>query len=502
MGKRSRNYGNSRSREQFESTIGASGVRRRTQGRSGAEGSRVRREAAQSSLRTTGLATSSQLEAAPARLMAESDRRQKRTRKRLIIILTTIFFVVAAVAGGVGIYLGVLQNRIHTNKQNGQDIRGAITHQATAGQPFNILLLGCDKREGQTSYRSDVMILARVDPQTKQIWMVSIPRDYKADIPGHGTAKINAAYAYGQEALAIQTVEQVTGQDVNHVMTIDFVGFENVINALGGIKMNVPQRIDDPDADYTRDKSASIIDAGPQILDGVHALTVVRSRETYVNQDFGRMATQQLFFKALIDQLATTPKSQLLSVVNTSSHYVTTDLGLTELENLATTFKGLDSNRLYTITLPGEWISPYVVPNDTEKAATAMIWSRFAAEQPFDSATAQPTTTVDPSKITVTVENGTQRNGIAKQAASILLAHGYNVGAVGNAANQSVYQQSFVYYRTDKTTNQAAAQSVASSLLPGMTVAPNNGLQAFSTDILVVIGQDWDLSKVPVATAN
>ncbi|MCL2882576.1 MAG: LCP family protein [Coriobacteriia bacterium] len=502
MGKRSRsNYGNSRSREQFESTIGTSETRRRAQGQSGlrAEGSRVRREAAQSSLRTTSLAASSQLETAPTRLMAERDRRHKRTRRRLIIILTSVFFVVAAVAGGAGIYLGVLQNRIHSNKQTGRDVRSAITHTATVGKPFNVLLLGCDKRQGQTSYRSDVMILTRVDPQTKQIWMVSIPRDYEASIPGHGTQKANAAYAYGQEALAIQTTEQITGQDVNHVMTIDFLGFENVINALGGIKIDVPQRINDPDADYTAHKTASVIDAGPQILDGDHALTLVRSRHTYANQDFGRMAMQQLFFKALVDQLATTPKSQLLGVVSTSSHYITTDFSLTELQDLAKTFKGLKSDRLYTTTLPGQWISPYVVPDEAGKAE---ILSKFSAGLPFDSSTAQPATTVDPSKITVTVQNGTQRNGIAKQAASILLAHNYNVGQVGNTANQSVYQQSFVYYKTDKSTNQAAAQSIADCLLPGMKVAPNNGLQDFPTEILVVVGQDWDLSKVPVATAN
>ncbi|MCL2655065.1 MAG: LCP family protein [Coriobacteriia bacterium] len=502
MGKRSqKNYGNSRSREQFESTIGASGVRLRTPDRSGVrmESSRVGREAAQSSLRTTRLAASPQLEMAPTRLMAERDRRRKRTQKRLIVILTSIFFVIAAVAGGAGIYLGVLQNRIHSNKQTGNDVRGAITHAAVAGKPFNILLLGCDKREGQTSYRSDVMILARVDPQTKQIWMVSIPRDYKTIVADYGTQKINAAYAYGQEPLAIQTVENLTGQSVNHVMTIDFLGFENVINSLGGIKIDVPQRINDPDADYTRDKSASVIDAGPQILDGNHALTLVRSRETYVDQDFGRMRTQQLFFKALVDQLATTPRSQLLQVVGASSKYITTDLSLTELQDLAKTFKGLKSDHLYTTTLPGQWISPYVVPDEEAKTE---IMNKFAAGQPFDSGVAQPSTTVDPAKVTVTVQNGTQRNGIAKQAATILLAYGYNVGDVGNTANQSVYQQSFVYYKTDKATNQAAAESVAAKLLPTMKVAPNNGLQDFPTEILVVIGQDWDLSKVPVTTAN
>ncbi|MCL2332001.1 MAG: LCP family protein [Actinomycetia bacterium] len=494
MGKRSRNYGNSRSREQFESKIGTDNTRRRTQGLS-AEGSRVRREAAQSSLKTTGLATSTKLESAPARLMAERDRRRKRSHRKIIAILTTVFFLVAAVAGAAGIYYARLQSNLYRNKQSGEDVRGAITHSAIAGQPFNILLMGGDKRPEDKSWRSDVMILTRVDPKEKKIWMVSIPRDYKADIPGHGTDKINAAFALGQEALAIQTVEQLTGQPVNHVMTVDFVGFENVINAMDGIKMDVPQRIDDPEADFTPNKTASVIDAGPQILDGAHALTLMRSRHSYADGDFTRMKMQQLFFKALVDQMASTPKTQLLNVVDKSAHYIATDLSLGDLLELAQTFKGVQSDSLYTTTLPGVWKSPYVVPDEEGMAA---ILSKFENAEPFETPETQPATAVDPSKVSVTVQNGTIRNGIAKQAASILLAHGYNVGDVGNAGNQSVYQQSYVYYK--KTLDQATAQRVADYLMPGTKVVKDNGLQSYSTDILVVVGQDWDLSKIPVAT--
>ena len=494
MGKGSHDR-SSRSREQFENTIGAGDVRRRMSEGTSVDSSRIRREAAQSSLRTTGLATSAQLESVPTRLMAERDRRRKRSHRRLIVILTTVFFLIAAIAGSAGIYYWNLQKRLYTSKQSSKDVRAAVTHEAPPGDPFNMLLLGGDKRPGVPGWRSDVMILARVDPKTKQIWMISIPRDYKASIPGHGTNKINAAFSYGQETLAVQTVEQLTGQPVNHVMTVDFVGFENVINAMGGIKMDVPQRIDDPEADFTPDYSASVIDAGPQILDGAHALTLMRSRHQYVDGDFTRMKTQQLFFKALVDQMASMPKSKLLSVVDKSSHYVATDLSLTELMDLATTFKGVKSDHLYTTTLPGEWKSPYVVPD--EKGMTTIL-NKFAAGVSFDSDIQKPVVTIDPATITVTVQNGTQRTGVAKQAASILLAHGYNVGDVGNAVNQSAYQQSFVYYKT----NIDAADAVAACLVPGTKVVRNNGLQNFSSEVLVVVGQDWDLAKIPVTVTH
>ncbi|MCL2324197.1 MAG: LCP family protein [Actinomycetia bacterium] len=489
MGKHSQR-GDRRAREQFENTIGTKGLSRRKSA-AAADGSRIRREAARSSLSTTGLATSSQLESAPARLMAERDRRRKRSRRRLVLILGAIGVFLIAAAAGAGFYYNNLQGKLYRNKQSGKDVRGAITHTVASGQPFNILLMGGDKRPGDTAWRSDVMILARVDPKKKKVWMVSIPRDYKAEIDGYGTDKINAAFAYGQEPLAIKTVEQLTGQPVNHVMTVDFVGFENVIDALGGIKMDVPQAIDDPQADYSKGKTASVIDAGVQILDGAHALTLMRSRHTYADGDFTRMKVQQLFFKSLVDQLSSTPKSHLLSVVNTSSRYVTTDMSLGDLMDLATVFKGLKSDHLYTTTLPGEWISPYVEP---DVAGMTTILNKFAAEVPFNAPEKKPVAQLDPAKITVTVLNGTQRAGIAKQASSILLAHGFNVGTVGNTENQSVYQQSYVYYKTDV----AAAQSVAACLMPGTKVVKDSGLQNFSTELQVVVGQDWDLAKIPV----
>jgi len=493
MGKRSQDFNTSRSREQFESSIGADGAHRRAQGDLLLASSRVRREAAESSLKTTGFALSSKLETAPTRLMAERDRRRKHSHRRLIVILTAVFVLIAATAGGVGIYLGVLQSRLYASHYKGQDVRSAITYPATADKPFTVLLLGVDKPSGSNTWRSDAVILAQVDPQTKQIWLVSIPRDYAVQISGHGTQKISAAYTYGQEALAVQSVEQVTGQNINHVMTIDLAGLEDVVNAVGGVSVDVPQRIDDPAADDTPNKSASVIDAGPQILDGAHTLTLVRSLYGDTEGDFTRMKAQQLFLESLIGQVAGMSKSQLLQVTSKASYHVSTDMSLTQLLDLAQTFKGIKPDRIYTATLPGQWVSPYVVP---DTAGAQGILNKLAKGQPFDStpAVAAPVAKVDPSKITITIENGTQRTGIAKQAAAILLAHGYNVGTVGNAANQSVYQQSYVYYKT----NADAAQSVADCLLPGMKVVQSNGLQDFSSEILVVIGQDWDLSKIPI----
>ena len=92
------------------------------------------------------------------------------------------------------------------------------------GSPSTILVLGSDARPGETSSRSDSILLIRVDPSRQQIAELSIPRDLRTEIPGHGSDKINAAYAFGGPPLAIKTVENLTGLKVNHVVLVNFAG--------------------------------------------------------------------------------------------------------------------------------------------------------------------------------------------------------------------------------------------------------------------------------------
>ncbi|CDD78428.1 cell envelope-related function transcriptional attenuator common domain protein [Cryptobacterium sp. CAG:338] len=99
-------------------------------------------------------------------------------------------------------------------------------------------------------------ILARVDPKEKEVTLISIPRDTQVDIPGHGTQKINAAYAFGGASLAVDTVSELAGVPISHYAEIDFDGFKAVVDALGGIEVDVPMEIND-------DMAGGHVDAGP-----------------------------------------------------------------------------------------------------------------------------------------------------------------------------------------------------------------------------------------------
>src|SRR5664280_432242 len=177
------------------------------------------------------------VESAPARLRAERDRRRSRARKIVLGVLAVFVLLVIAGALGVLAWANNLQTTMTVKDKQKLDLQ--LAHSAPA-QPFNILLLGADFRKGDTAYRTDTMIVARIDSQAKKVWMLSIPRDTKVLIPGHGYQKINAAHAFGGAELTVKTVKQFTGLPINHYMEVNFTGFENAVNQMGGIWVSVP----------------------------------------------------------------------------------------------------------------------------------------------------------------------------------------------------------------------------------------------------------------------
>jgi LCP family protein required for cell wall assembly len=328
----------------------------------------------------------------------------------------------------------------------------------------------------------------------------------RAQIPGHGHAKINTAYALGKEQLAIDSVEKLTGVPINHFMAIDFSGFEKVVDAMGGVWIDVPVEINDKEADRSKGDKAAHIDAGYQLLDGAHALTFVRARHQFADQDFSRMKNQQAFAKAIAEQMATkTSVARIPKIVSAVAPHISTDMSLMDMLRTAQALKGAGSDNVYATTLPGEWRTPFIWP-DEEKMDK--IIAKLEAGKPFKAkkkASQAATATADPqedapaaakaSDISVTVRNGAGIAGCATQAASILKARAFKVDEVGNA-NQFVYDKTLVVYNG---ADKAMAELVAETLPPGAKLVNSRGMYSFETDILVVVGKDWDLTKIPVA---
>ena len=175
--------------------------------------------------------------------------------------------------------------------------------QADTGKPQTLLLIGSDKRNHKAidyqggSARSDTLMLVRLDPSKRATALMSIPRDLKVHIPGHGVAKINEAYSDGGAKLTLQTIKNVTGLTVNHVITIDFRGFRDAIDALGCVFADVDRTYYNETQNYAHIN----IKPGYQKICGPDALDYVRYRHD--DNDIIRAARQQDFLRQVKSQV-------------------------------------------------------------------------------------------------------------------------------------------------------------------------------------------------------
>ena len=180
---------------------------------------------------------------------------------------------------------------------------------AKAGQPQTIMLIGSDRRhkdaqDGSSGARSDTIILVRLDPSKKATAMLSIPRDLKVRIPGHGTDKINAAYSIGGPKLTLRTVTAVTGIDVNHVVNINFRGFKDAISELGCPYIDIDRRYFNDNTGPGPDYATIDLKPGYQKVCGQDALDYVRFR--HEDTDIVRAARQQEFLRQVKQQIGIT----------------------------------------------------------------------------------------------------------------------------------------------------------------------------------------------------
>lgn len=230
----------------------------------------------------------------------------------------------------------------------------------TAKDKTTIMIMGVDERDDDVG-RSDTLMVATLDPKKDHAALMSIPRDTRVKIKGHGWDKINAAYAYGSakggpeagEKLTQRTVEDFLGVNMDHYVVINIQAFQKIIDAIGGIDIDVEKRMyyEDP----WDDDGGLIIDLQPgmQHMDGKTAVTYVRYRDE--EGDIGRIKRQQKFMKACMDKItspAIIPK--LPNVISEVMSSVKTDLSFRQLLEFAGTLKEAQKNGLKTEMVPGK----------------------------------------------------------------------------------------------------------------------------------------------------
>jgi LCP family protein required for cell wall assembly len=230
----------------------------------------------------------------------------------------------------------------------------------------NFLLLGSDSRAGLgreaeaavPGQRADTIIVVRTDPTRHRTVVLSIPRDLLVPIPGHGMNKINTAFGYGPDVM-VQTVENLTGMTINHYAEVNFVGFADLVNALGG----VPVCIDKPLVDQLA--GLALPKAGCYNLRGAQALAYVRARHIQgdIIPDFSRIARQQQFFRAVIQKsLSIGAIFKISQLVAATKHNLVIDkkLDLYSLQTLTKTLADLGQQAVEFRVLPAR---PVVIDN-------------------------------------------------------------------------------------------------------------------------------------------
>lgn len=225
---------------------------------------------------------------------------RRRNRRVLFIVLGVLGAVILAAAGVVGYYGKAAFDALDSVKRDptimptGPRPSAVPTAADASHAPINFVLMGSDTR-GNERGRSDVLQILHLQGDRKAAYLISIPRDSWVDIPGRGTAKINAAYSWGGAALTVQTVEQLLDVPMDHTVIIDFEGFTHVIDALGGI--SVYNRTASSTGEYNFAK-------GQISLNGKEALMYVRERKNLPNGDFDRAERQRDVIQAVVKKLA------------------------------------------------------------------------------------------------------------------------------------------------------------------------------------------------------
>jgi LCP family protein required for cell wall assembly len=240
----------------------------------------------------------------------------RRRRIALWVGLALLTLLLLIVAWGLAGYFSLRSGVAEANERLPVRAVDALTpgEGSLLSSPGTTLLIGTDVGPGREGARADALVLVRTDPDEHQISLLSIPRDLRVEIPGYGMDKVNAAYSFGGAALTIDTVEDVTGVPVNHVAVVDFASFGQLIDALGGVEIDVPEpilsnRFDCPYASQARCErwQGWQFRAGEQTMDGRRALVYSRIRENQLDpteNDLTRGGRQQQVVQAITDEIS------------------------------------------------------------------------------------------------------------------------------------------------------------------------------------------------------
>ncbi len=317
------------------------------------------------------------------------------------VVLGLVGLLVFLVVWGVLGYLSFAGGVEKANERLPQRAYAQLEeHGSLLSDPATILVIGTDGGSAPgrgDSNRSDSLLLLRTDPERHRLSYLSIPRDLRVDVPGYGSEKINAANQFGGPALTIQTVRQFTGLPIHHVVVLDFDGFKELIDALGGVEVDVPKPIlsNKFDCPYKTAAECSQWEGwrfakGTQTMNGKRALVYSRIRTNKLDpsdNDLSRGGRQQEVAAAVGDQIASFGTFLRLPFIGDSlAAPLVTDMSAGDLVKLGWVRFRADSGRSIHCRLGGEPASiggeSVLLPSEENLEVVAMFMRRSAPQPP------------------------------------------------------------------------------------------------------------------------
>jgi LCP family protein required for cell wall assembly len=404
--------------------------------------------------------------------------------------------------------LGYLYVKLRLGEINSVNIPGLT---AASSGPDNILIVGSDSRSNLTDpnassafgagtgatagQRSDVTMILHIDPGSKQASVLSIPRDLYVPIAGTNRSdRINSSFGNGPQQL-IQTIQSDLGIPIHHYVSMNFDGFQGLVNAVGGIDVNFP----DPAKDAF--SGLNITKTGCQHLDGAAALSLARSRDfQYLADgswhydgtgDLGRIQRQHTFIRILMQKAISAGIHNPItanSLISSAVHDVTIDnkLSSSNILGLVMQFRSLSPNSLPTYTLP---TTPTVIGGADvlrlQQPAGTQTVNQFLGKGQPPAPSAPAASALSPADVKVQVLNGSGTTGQAAQAAGQLRSAGFVVAGTGNDAGTRT-ATSEVLYAPGK---QQAAQLLQGRVGGGANIQQDPALQG--ADVSLVTGTSF-----------